>query len=113
MIPVVVALTGLAVSPLGGYFRDMTDKHVHASHPALIARLKRAKGHLGAVIGMIEDGRPCLDIAQQMQAVENALVNSKRALIHDHLDHCLEAENALPDSAAADRADLKAITRYL
>jgi DNA-binding FrmR family transcriptional regulator len=86
----------------------MTNPPVHASHPALIARLKRADGHLRAVIEMIEAGKPCLEIAQQMQAVEKAITNAKRALIHDHMDHCLDAE-----SSEADRAELRAITRYL
>ncbi|GAB5431305.1 MAG: metal-sensing transcriptional repressor [Epibacterium sp.] len=86
----------------------MAKSHVHASHPALIARLKRADGHLRSVIAMIEDGKPCLDIAQQLQAVEKAVVNAKRALIHDHMDHCLDDEH-LP----ADRDELKAIARYL
>jgi DNA-binding FrmR family transcriptional regulator len=86
----------------------MTKPHVHASHPALIARLKRADGHLRAVIGMIEDGKPCLEIAQQLQAVEKAVANAKRALIHDHMDHCLDE-----DHSPADRDELKAIARYL
>lgn len=86
----------------------MTKPHVHASHPAVIARLKRADGHLRAVIGMIEEGKPCLEVAQQLQAVENAVVNAKRALIHDHMDHCLDA-----DHSPADRDELKAIARYL
>ena len=86
----------------------MTKPHVHASHPALIARLKRADGHLRSVIAMIEDGKPCLDIAQQLQAVEKAVVNAKRALIHDHMDHCLDEEHS-----PADRDELKAIARYL
>ena len=82
--------------------------HRHASHPKLSARLKRAEGHLRSVIGMIEDGRPCLEIAQQLQAVEKAVRNAKQALIHDHMDHCLDGENSEPD-----RAELKAISRYL
>lgn len=86
----------------------MTKPHVHATHPSLIARLKRADGHLRAVIDMIEAGRPCIEIAQQMQAVERAVANAKRALIHDHMDHCLDAEHS-----AADRDELKAISRYL
>jgi DNA-binding FrmR family transcriptional regulator len=86
----------------------MTKPHVHATHPALIARLKRADGHLRAVIGMIEDGKPCLEIAQQLQAVEKAVANAKRALIHDHMDHCLDE-----DHSPADRDELKAIARYL
>lgn len=39
---------------------------------------------------MIEAERPCLDIAQQLHAVEKALSQAKKTLIHDHLDHCLE-----------------------
>lgn len=67
----------------------MTLPHVHATHPALIARLKRAEGHLRHVIGMIEGQQPCLDIARQLAAVESAVTSAKRALIHDHIDHCL------------------------
>ena len=86
----------------------MTKPHIHATYPALIARLKRADGHLRAVIGMIEEGKPCLEIAQQLQAVEKAVANAKRALIHDHMDHCLDTDNS-----PADRDELKAIARYL
>ena len=86
----------------------MTNPPVHATHPALIVRLKRADGHLRAVIGMIEAGKPCLEIAQQMQAVEKAVTNAKRALIHDHMDHCLDAEGS-----ETDRAELRTIARYL
>lgn len=86
----------------------MTDFPVHASHPALVARLKRADGHLRAVIEMIEAGKPCLEIAQQMQAVEKAITNAKRALIHDHMDHCLNVEGS-----ETDRAELRTIARYL
>lgn len=86
----------------------MTNPPVHATHPALIARLKRADGHLRAVIEMIEAGKPCLEIAQQMQAVEKAVTNAKRALIHDHMDHCLNVEGS-----ETDRAELRTIARYL
>jgi len=86
----------------------MSEPHLHATHPALIARLKRADGHLRAVIEMIEAGKPCLEIAQQLHAVEKAVANAKRALIHDHLHHCLD-----PDHSPADRTDLRAIARYL
>jgi hypothetical protein NreA len=57
---------------------------------------------------MLEEGKPCVDVAQQLQAVEKAVTNAKRVLIHDHIDHCLEV-----DGSASDRAELKTITRYL
>ena len=86
----------------------MSKPHLHASHPAIVARLKRANGHLRSVIEMIEAGKPCPDVAQQLHAVEKAVANAKRALIHDHMDHCLDA-----DGPQADRDELRAIARYL
>ena len=86
----------------------------HESHPDIIKRLKRAEGHLRSLIGMIEAGKHCLDLAQQLHAVENAIGNAKRELIHDHADHCLE--DAIGESAAASKKALKefkALSKYL
>lgn len=87
---------------------------LHQSHPDVIKRLRRAEGHLHGVIDMIEKRRPCLDLAQQLHAVESALREAKKTLIHDHLDHCLEA--AVGTSTRKARApidEFKAITKYL
>jgi len=91
----------------------MTGPTKHATHPAIVVRLKRAEGHLRSVIGMIEQGRPCADLAQQLHAVEAAVGAAKRELIHDHIDHCLEAGTDAGDDASAALQDLKAITKYL
>lgn len=86
----------------------------HASHPDIIKRLKRAEGHLKSVITMIEDDRACLDIAQQLQAVESAVANAKKILVHDHIDHCLEhAVREGAQSADDTIREFKAITKYL
>lgn len=63
---------------------------------------------------MLEEERGCLDIAQQLQAVEKAIVNAKKALVHDHIDHCLE--NAVrEESRNVDDTirEFKEITKYL
>jgi uncharacterized protein len=89
-------------------------KSLHRSHPDIIKRLKRAEGHLARVIEMIETGRPCLDLAQQLHAVESAIGNAKRVLVHDHIDHCLE--EAMRPEKRSDRTALeefKEITKYL
>ena len=44
----------------------------------MTARLHRAEGHLHKVIGMVEEGRPCLDLAQQLHAVESAIHEAKK-----------------------------------
>ncbi|MCT8331497.1 metal-sensing transcriptional repressor [Albidovulum sediminis] len=85
----------------------MTEPHLHATHPDLVKRLKRADGHLRHVIGMIEAGVPCAEIAVQLQAVEKAVSAAKRVLIHDHIDHCLGqgGDNSL--------AEVRALARLL
>jgi len=88
--------------------------HVHQTHEAIIKRLKRAEGHLRSIIGMIETGRPCVDVAQQLHAVEKAVCQAKRTLIQDHIDHCLE--DTVGAMTTAERAPLEAfkqITKYL
>lgn len=91
----------------------MTD-HRHETHPEIAKRLKRAEGHLRRVIAMIDEGRPCLDLAQQLHAVENAVRNAKRSLIQDHLDHCLEdAVGDLGDDQRKAMDEFRTITKYL
>ena len=50
---------------------------IHQSHPAIVKRLKRVAGHLRSVVAMIEEQRPCADIAQQLHAVEKAIAQAK------------------------------------
>lgn len=86
----------------------------HESHPNIIKRLKRAEGHLRSVLAMMEAGKPCLDLAQQLHAVENAVANAKRELIHDHIDHCLDdTVKGDAKSARAAVAEFKALSKYL
>jgi DNA-binding FrmR family transcriptional regulator len=85
-------------------------------HPnlAIARRLKRAKGHLETITDMVERGQPCAQIAQQLQAVENAIENAKKALIQDHIHHSLE--RSLQASGSKGRAALrefKLIVKYL
>ncbi len=86
----------------------------HTSHPDIIKRLKRADGHLKSIIGMLEQGRSCLEIAQQLQAVEKAITNAKKVLVHDHIGHCLEHAMKKRARNVEDSVhEFKEITKYL
>jgi uncharacterized protein len=92
----------------------MTDETLHATHPDIVKRLRRAEGHLRSIIEMVESGRSCLDLAQQLHAVEKAIANAKRTLVHDHIDHCLEAVTDLATPEQRTQVgEFKAITKYL
>ncbi|ESY73943.1 metal-sensing transcriptional repressor [Mesorhizobium sp. M1050] len=88
--------------------------HIHETHPDIVKRLKRADGHLKGVIDMIEAGRPCLDLAQQLHAVEKAISQAKKTLIQDHLNHCLEdVVGPLAREQRRSIDEFKDITKYL
>ena len=86
----------------------------HKTHPELTKRLRRAEGHLSAVLKMIAEERDALAIAQQLQAVIKALETSKRLLIHDHIDHHI-ADLSTPRAPEMERvlAEFREITKYL
>jgi DNA-binding FrmR family transcriptional regulator len=85
-----------------------------AAHPDVIKRLKRAQGHLKSILTMLEEGRGCLEIAQQLQAVEKAIGSAKKTLVHDHIDHCLE-HSVRKGARGANNTiqEFKEITKYL
>ncbi len=83
----------------------------HVTHAAIVARLKRAEGHLRSVIAMIEQDQPCVDVAQQLAAVESAVANAKVEFIRDHIDNCLDGGPGGDPRALV--AELKAIAKFL
>jgi len=90
-------------------------EHIHhPEHADVVKRLKRASGHLLNVISMVESNRECIDIAQQLHAVERAVAAAKRTLVHEHLDHCLDsALQGQPKSVRQAMTEFKDITKYL
>lgn len=81
----------------------MTKPRIRASHPNVVSRLKHAERHLRSVIDMIEDARPILHVAQQIQVFESALRNVRQVVLHDRMDHRLDGDHA--------QVELKAISR--
>jgi DNA-binding FrmR family transcriptional regulator len=56
---------------------------------AVILRMKRAHGHLGRVIKMLEDGTDCESVLTQLAAVNKALSRSGYAIVATGLQRCL------------------------
>lgn len=82
--------------------------------PEIAARLKRAQGHLAAVIDMLDAARPCLELAQQLHAVEKAIGNAKKQLIKDHINYCIEeTSKAMPREFKELIKEFQGVTKYL
>lgn len=90
----------------------MSKTKQHHSHKDVLLRLKRVKGHLAKVIQMIEEEEGCLKISQQLYAVEKAMTQAKKNIIHDHIEHCLESTSN-KDKQASNLEEFKEITKYL
>lgn len=100
--------------PSRGIGSGMQKTIAHQTHPEIVKRLKRAEGHLRRVVAMVEEGRPCVDLAQQLQAVEKAIGEAKKTLIHDHIDHCLDAAaNRRGTTARSAVSEFRTISKYL
>ena len=51
--------------------------------------LQTAKGQIEAIIKMIDDGRYCVDISNQILAVQSLLKKANLLVLEQHLTHCV------------------------
>ena len=58
--------------------------------PKLLNRLNRIEGQVRGIARMVEDGRYCIDVLTQVQAVRAALARVETEMLKDHLGHCIE-----------------------
>ncbi|MDQ3640108.1 MAG: metal-sensitive transcriptional regulator [Actinomycetota bacterium] len=71
----------------------MSDQPEHVVAAAR-RRLRRIQGQLGGILTMIEDGRECREVVQQIAAAGKALDRVGVSLLVSQLQHCLEDEDA-------------------
>ncbi|GAA3569406.1 metal-sensitive transcriptional regulator [Kribbella ginsengisoli] len=69
----------------------------------IITRMKRAHGHLGSVIRMMEEGADCESVLTQLAAVNKALARAGFAVVATGLQHCLTDEDSDVDVAKMEK----------
>ncbi|MEG0273506.1 metal-sensing transcriptional repressor [Amedibacillus sp. YH-ame10] len=55
-----------------------------------LANLKTAKGQIEGIIKMIEDGRYCIDISNQISASTSLLKKANLHILNGHLNSCVK-----------------------
>jgi DNA-binding FrmR family transcriptional regulator len=70
---------------------------------AIVTRMKRAHGHLGSVIRMMEEGADCESVLTQLAAVNKALSRAGYAVVATGLQHCLTDEDSDVDVAKMEK----------
>ena len=64
-------------------------KATHRS--SVLNRLKTARGHLDAVLRMVEEDAYCPEIMKQLSAVQGSLERASRLVLRNHLETCVAA----------------------
>ena len=57
----------------------------------VLNRLKTARGHLDAVIRMVDEDAYCPDTMKQLSAVQGSLERASRIVLRNHLETCVAA----------------------
>ena len=52
--------------------------------------LKTSKGQIEGIIKMIEEGRYCVDISNQIIAAQSLLKKANMLILKQHLNHCVK-----------------------
>ena len=55
----------------------------------IVNRLARIEGHVRSVKEMVEEGRECSEILTQLAAVHQAIENTTKAFLKEHMEHCV------------------------
>ncbi len=69
------------------------------SKDKLKARLSKAIGHLNAVHRMVDEQKYCIDVLNQLKAVQAALDKTAEAILRQHLETCVVEAVKNQDSA--------------
>lgn len=72
-------------TPRGGEEYKMSEERKKA-----VQSLKTAKGQIEGIIKMIEDDRYCIDVANQLLAVQSLIKKADLMILQGHLRHCVK-----------------------
>ena len=80
--------------------------------PKLFGRLNRIEGQVRGISKMVAEGRYCIDILTQLQAVRAALGKVETAILNEHLGKCIEGAITSGD-AVEQRAKVNELIQLL
>ncbi len=78
----------------------------------IINRISKSIGHMESVKRMLEDGEDCADVLVQIAAVKSEINNAGKALLKEHLDHCIVEAVAQNDIDSIEKMN-KAIDYFM
>ena len=67
-------------------------------------RLARVQGQIGGIVRMIDEGRDCTDILQQLSAASTALTRAGFSIVSTGMAHCAGEPNNSDSRVALEKA---------
>ncbi|MGH4120150.1 metal-sensing transcriptional repressor [Clostridium sp.] len=68
-----------------------------------MSSLKTSKGQIEGIIKMMEDGRYCIDVSNQIIAAQSLLKKANMLILKQHLNHCVK--DAFMNNTGEDKVD--------
>ncbi len=65
--------------------------------------LKTSKGQIDGIIKMLEDGRYCIDISNQIIAAQSLLKKANILILKQHMNHCIR--DAFKNNTGEEKVD--------
>ena len=62
----------------------------HPCHKEQLTNLRRVEGQVRGIQGMIEEGKYCVDILNQIKAVKNSITAIEGKILKTHLRECIK-----------------------
>ena len=62
----------------------------HPNHSNQISNLKRIEGQIRGIQSMIDEGKYCVDILNQIKAVKNSITSVEGKILKSHLKACVK-----------------------
>lgn len=82
----------------------------HGTQQEVVRRLRSAEGHIRGIMRMVEAERSCIEVIQQVQAVQGSLKQAQMLLLQQHLELCLcSLDKQDPDRVQYLREELAAL----
>ena len=86
----------------------MLDTQDHAMPDTMVKedvlnRLRSVRGHVEGILNMVENDKYCIDVINQVQAVQSALNKVNLLVLDDHMHHCVTEAIRSEDPAERER----------
>lgn len=67
-------------------------------------RLVRVQGQIGGIVKMLDEGRDCTELLNQLSAASTALTRAGFSIISTGMSHCANTEGSEAERAALEKA---------